>query len=579
MSEVAGELNCRNRIPAPSHAWIYLLVVAITLAVFAPICSHPFLSWDDDHTIEQNPLLQHPSVSNALHYWREPFMDLYVPVTYAVWSALAGISKLITGTSPDARVFHAASVLLHATNSALVLWLLRRLLERPWAAAAGALLFALHPLQVETVAWASGMKDLLCATFSLTLLTQYLLSIAPNLTPLRRRIHYSLALGAMPLGMLCKPTAMVTPLLLVIIDLLIVGRSWREVLWSVWPFFVLSLPCMVWTKLCQPQGSLKPGPLWRRPLIAADAIAFYLYKIAAPVHLTFDYGRNSTVVLQNGWMYWTWLVPAAVSAALWYFRKTAAPLIASALLLVAGVAPVLGLVPFDYQLISTVTDHYLYLAMLGSALAAAWAVARWNARITLPAAVVVLCSLGIRSAEQQTYWRDSETMFVHAIELNPQSWMSFFKLGYLSQLEGRRVLETANSKSARHEDPTADRQAAAERFAIAADMYEQAIRLNPNSVISYHNYASTLMFFRRYADAAAALRQVMTRRELLPPSDREKYNDDADLLGQCLFNLGQYAAAARAFDAARHLTPAPADAEEHFQRAQAARQRMLTDTR
>jgi tetratricopeptide (TPR) repeat protein len=567
------------RIWASRPAWVYLLMFAAAIAVFAPICSHPFLSWDDDHTIEKNPLLQHPSVTNALHYWREPFMDLYVPVTYAVWSVLAGISKLVAGASPDARVFHAASVLLHALNSALVLWLLWRLLHRPWPAAAGALLFALHPVQVETVAWTSGMKDLLCATFCLVALTQYLLSIAPEISATRRRIHYAFALAAMLLGMLSKPTAMVTPLLLLIIDLLIIGRSWGQVAGSVWPFFALAIPCVVWTKLCQPQDSLKPGPLWHLPLIAADAIAFYLYKIALPIDLTFDYGRNPTAVLQNGWLYWTWIVPVTVGAALWYFRKTATPLIASSLLLIAGVAPVLGLVPFDYQLISTVTDHYLYLAMLGPALAACWAVSRWNTRIMVPTAVVVLGFLGVRSAAQQSCWRDSETMFVHAIEINPESWMSFFKLGYLSQLEGQRLIDLGNAKSSRHEDPTSDRQAATERFAIAAEMYEQAIRLNPNSVISYHNYASTLMFFRRYADAAAALRQVMARRELLRPSDRLKYNDDADLLGQCLFNLGQYASSVRAFDAARHMSPAPVGAEEHFQRAAAAQKISVTDTR
>jgi tetratricopeptide (TPR) repeat protein len=644
MSQVAAAGDDRNRIrSSPKTLWFYLLILCTAVVMFAPICSHPFLSWDDDHTIENNPLLQHPSVANALHYWREPFMDLYVPVTYAVWSALAGISTALVHGKLDPRVFHAASVLLHAINTALVFWLLRRLLDRvsggadipvcleaasaeayslppsglktqgvqtrmsappagtnacptlncrpsrelgltrTWPAAIGALLFALHPVQVETIAWTSGMKDLLCATFSLLAVTQYLLAVTPEAGSMRRRVHYVLAMAAMLLGMLSKPTAMVTPLLIVVIDLLVIGRPWRAVLASVWPFFVLAIPCMVWTKLCQPQESRQAYPLWQRPLIAADAIAYYLYKLGLPIRLTYDYGRNPTAVVQNGWLYWTWIIPAAAGAALWYFRKQSLPLIAAALLLVAGIAPVLGLVPFDYQLMSTVTDHYLYLAMLGPALAAAWAVSRVAARVAIPASIIVLGLLALRTAAQEQNWRDSETVFVHAIEINPQSWMSYFKLGYLAHMEGQRLIDVANAKTSRHEDASADRQEATARFADATELYAQAIRLNPNSVISYHNHAVTLMFFGRFNEAADALTQVMRRRMLLPPADRIKYNDDADLLGQCLFNLRRYADAARAFDAARHLDPAPAAAEQHYQRALAAREKLappaVTDTR
>jgi tetratricopeptide (TPR) repeat protein len=577
MNEVAvAETGRPTAMSSPKPFRAYLLILFTALVTFAPICSHPFLSWDDDHTIEQNPLLQHPSLANALHYWHEPFMDLYVPVTYALWSALAGISVAISHGKLDPRVFHAASVLLHATNAALVLWLLRRLLGATWPAVAGALLFALHPVQVETVAWTSGMKDLLCGTFTLLALTQYLLSLDLAMPELRRRAHYAFGLAAMLLGMLSKPTAIVTPLLIVVLDALLLGRPWRAVIRSAWPFFILAAPCIVWTKLCQPQQSLQPGPLWRRPIIAIDAIAFYLYKITLPVQLSYDYGHNPNAVWKNGWMYWTWIVPAAAAAAVWYFRTQHKPLAAALLLLVAGVAPVLGLIPFDYQLISTVADHYLYIAILGPALAAAWIATRTRPRIAISASAIALSFLALRTADQERYWRNSETMFVHAIEINRESWMSFFKLGYLSQVEGQRLLD-AGAKSAQ------ERREARDRFASAAEFYAQALRLNPNSVISYHNYATTLMYFGRFSEAADTLAQVIRHRALLPPSDQLKYNDDADLLGQCLFNLGRYSDATRAFDAARHLNPTPAGAEEHFRRALAAvhssDRKILSDTR
>ena len=405
MNEVArtGTGQPKATKPSPRVIWLYLLIFAAAVITFAPICSHPFLSWDDDHTIENNPLLQDPSLGHALHYWCEPFMDLYVPVTYTLWSALAGISTFVTHGQLDPRLFHAASVLLHATNAALVFWLLRRLLNAPWPAAAGAMLFALHPVQVETVAWTSGMKDLLCATFTLLAVTQYLLSLDSQKKPRRRRVHYALGLAAMLLGMLSKPTAMVTPLLIVTIDLLMLRRPWQAVIRSAWPFFLLATPCMAWTKFFQPQETLNAGPLWRRPLVAADAIAFYFYKILFPLRLTYDYGRNPAAVWKNGWIWWTWLVPATAAAGLWYFRQRVRPLVAASLLLVAGVAPVLGLIPFDYQLVSTVADHYLYIAMLGPALAAAWAVTLMKPRIAISASVLVLGLLAVRTADQQRH--------------------------------------------------------------------------------------------------------------------------------------------------------------------------------
>lgn len=144
----------------------------------------------------------------------------------------------------DPHFFHAASVALHAFSGLLVFMILRKVTRRPWPSVAGALLFALHPIQVEAVAWASGLKDILGGAFTLLTLWQYLLAVARDdvdeQASGRAAVHYAMALAAMLLGMLSKPGAVVTPLLLVIVDLMIVRRRWRAVAASVWPFFVVA---------------------------------------------------------------------------------------------------------------------------------------------------------------------------------------------------------------------------------------------------------------------------------------------------------------------------------------------------
>lgn len=573
--------------PARWTKWIPILVFATALGVFSPICRHAFVSWDDDYTLEGNVRMQHPSMDNMLHYWRHEFMDLYVPVTYTVWTAVAFLSKLFgRDGATDPRFFHAASILAHSLNAVLVYALLRKLLKSAWPAAGGAMLFALHPVQVETVAWASGFKDLLCAMFSLIALNQYVSAVEPGRSTATRRLGHAIGLIAMLLAMLSKPTAMVTPLLAIVIDLLVIRRPWRRVLVSVAPYFLAALPCIVWTKLCQPGTYLRPVPLWWRPLIAADALVFYLYKLLLPVRLTYDYGRSPWTVFEKSLAYFTWLIPAAVAAALVVYRRKGTTLAAAALLMVVGVLPVLGLTSFDFEMISTVSDHYLYLAMLGPALASAWALRHLHSDNRYPAlaAGLVLAVLAIRSTDQMRYWQDSRTFFARALELNPRSWSAWYGLGYLEHMDGRALATRATAETDKPVEASIDRDAANVCLRHAMECYEHAVELNTFDLAAHHGYGAMLMYFGRYEEAGRQFLEVVRRRNSLMPSMRPKYYADTDLLGQCLFFTGHADDAATVFKEAASLTPAPTDAALHLRAAEAvvarrnAARQAVTDT-
>jgi hypothetical protein len=237
----------------------------------------------------QNPHLNPPTLAGLKFHWTHAWQELYVPLTYTAWwllATIAGVKNADGSVGLNPWIFHGANLLAHIISSLIVLRLLRRLLRdrSGWAACAGALLFAVHPVQVETVAWVSGLKDLLCGMFSLLAVYQYVSA--------DRRPNHIAALLFFAAAILSKPTAVALPLILATIDLLLLNRPARDVLKSIIPFALLAVPCMIWTKHAQPSTLIATIPLWWRPFVAGDAIAYYLLKIVAPIHLAIDYGRT-----------------------------------------------------------------------------------------------------------------------------------------------------------------------------------------------------------------------------------------------------------------------------------------------
>ena len=195
-----------------------------------------------------------------------------------------------------------------------------------------------------------------------------------------------------------SPSAVVVPLIAGVIDWLVNGRPARRVVVGVGPWLALAIPIIVVGRLVQPAHWIDAPAVYLRPIVAADALAFYVRQIIAPVHLAIDYGRSPEWLLAS-WQRWvTWIVPAAVLGIALLLRKRFRLLLAAAGVFVAGVLPMLGLVPFDFQSYSTVSDHYLYVAMLGPALLAAGLIDRWNGRRAYVIAGVLLLTLEIGRA-------------------------------------------------------------------------------------------------------------------------------------------------------------------------------------
>lgn len=557
--------------PAYVPLW---LVLAALLVVFAPVRNAEFLQWDDFKTIASNPDLNPPTASGVMRYWdpRRPYMDLYVPVTYTAWAAVASLAPRTPAASRgfatglgrlDPAAFHIASLVVHAIATALAFLILRRLLaangaasdRAAWAAGIGAGLFALHPLQVESVAWTSGLKDLLGGAFTLAALGLYLRFVEargglPTATvsapatfgrgpgPLPTFI---LATLAFVLAMLSKPSAVVTPLLAACLVFALPAKprpddrargearpprpaslaALRPALAPLGVWLLLALPVMLIARGAQPAAAGFASPLWARPLVALDALAFYAAKLVAPIRLAMDYGRSPDWLVTTPWIWWTWIVPVAIGAAVFLARRRAPWLIPAALFFVAALLTVLGLLRFDFQSHSTVADHYVYVALLGPALALAFFFSRRPAAETALVGALVLLPLAALTRIQVPVWHDTTSLFTQTLDVNPRSVAAHINIGHLLFASGR------TEEAMRHD--------------------EAALATRPDEPEAHNNLGNALMRLKRPQEAAVHYRAALARQ---PDSASSHFN-----LGLALFDLGDVAGAAREYDEALRLQP------------------------
>jgi tetratricopeptide (TPR) repeat protein len=456
-------------------------LTCLTVLVFARALGHGFLVWDDRLNITENPLLAPWVSGNWWRFWRGPYAQLYVPLTYSWFAGETWLSQWTTGVA-DARIFHAGNLLLHVVNVTLGCWLLRRLTGSWWAAGMGAAVWAVHPLVTESVAWVTETKGLLSAAWGL--LSLHALVSAAKTTS-NSLVWRWMGLGTLTLlaALLAKPSAAAIPLMgfaLLYGPLTIAAR--RAALLLV-PWVVVVAGFAWFTRQLQAeQLQFVPPAWWLRPWIALDAVGFYLSKLFWPVGLAADYARTPDVVLSKGAATWVWLsVGLAVLA--WMGRKQMAVLVGLGLF-VAALVPVLGLVPFGYQHISTVADRYAYLAMLGPAYVVADWIARgtnWRAWAWAP----VIGMLAILSVRQAAIWHSDETLFAATLATTPQSSIAHNNLAFywLEQRNWEAALPLAREAvRLRPEDAKARTTLGAillEQGSLveAVDELEQAIRL------------------------------------------------------------------------------------------------------
>jgi tetratricopeptide (TPR) repeat protein len=330
--------------------------------------------------------------------------------------------------------------------------------------------------------------------------------------------HYGLATGTYVLALLAKPAAVAVPVVAWALDYGLLKRSWRQSATPLGGWVVLAMVFVGVTMAAQPTVQVDfSSSLWARPLIAADALAFYLYKLFLPFGLSVDYGRTPAVVLERGWIYITWVLPVGLAVMLWVWRRGAGYLAVGAAVFAAGLLPVLGLIPFGFQQISTVADRYVYLSLLGPALALAWMVSKNRSRALPIVCGAMLALLAVGSAFQLSAWKNNEILFQRTLRQNPDSWMSQLNLGVGLAKLGRLEEAIDRYRSALSIKPgyvhALNNLGAAlfvqGRFEEAIEQYRQALGYEPEAADIHFNLAAALAKLNRLDEAIAQFRKAL----------------------------------------------------------------------
>lgn len=488
-----------------------LLIVAAIALTFGRVATHEFVGgWDDGPLIYENPLINPPTTSGLVKIWQGPHARMYIPMVYTTWWTLTRVASVPdpqTGTlQPNPWVFHCANLLVHTLGALVVFAILRRIARNDarsdLAACAGALLFAIHPLQTEAVAWATGMKDLLCGLLALAALWQHIEASDRN-----SRVRHLLAVALFILSLLAKPAAVVVPFIAITIDILLLDRNWRKSLIALAPWLVVSLPFLILTRKFQPTPEIFAPPLWQRAVIALDALGFYVAKLACPLNLAYDYGLRPQVILHTTY----WPITALVTIAIVLTRSRRA--IACMLIFIAGVFPVLGLTPFVFQWVSTVADRYVYLSMLGPALAVAFVIARFPNRQAFTAIAAILLAFAALSFMQAGYWKDIETLSRHTLAINPNSPPANTAIGDALFRRGD--------------------------YAHAADYFTRAVEHKNDLLTARDNLAVTFVHLGRTEDAIKLMKETLAMRQALPEPIRQPVQQDLERISILLRTVGR----------------------------------------
>jgi len=413
---------------AKGQAWLLgAVLVASVIVTYHPAWNAGFI-WDDDDYVINNKLLTAPDGLKRIWFSLDS-PSQYFPLTYTTFR----IEHALWGL--NASGYHWVNILLHAINALLVWRLLVRLkIPGAWLAAA---LFALHPVQVESVAWVTERKNVLSLFFFLLALRAWVEFI--DETAPRRKFQYALSLIFFALALFAKTTACTLPAALLLILWLKKKSINLKRLAQIVPYLVIGLGMglvTVWWERFHQGTEGKPFALdpLQRILLASRAVWFYVGKLIWPANLTFSY-PHWNIDAKNPLAYLGLAACVALAVFIWFIRRrTGRSVEVAVLFFVTTLAPMLGFVMLYTFLWSFVADHYQYVACIGLLTLAAAGITLAFRRMKTPILNYTVCgalllTLSVLTWRQCRMYRDVETLWRVTIVRNPNSWLATYNLG------------------------------------------------------------------------------------------------------------------------------------------------------
>ena len=436
------------------HTLFFVLLLAgVTIFAYRPAWNGGFL-WDDDDYIVKNDLL---TASDGLQriWFSLDSPSQYFPLVYTTFR----IEHALWDLNPSG--YHWVNLLLHVAN-ALLVWRVLARLNVPGAWLAGAI-FALHPVQVESVAWITERKNVLMGFFFLLTLLAWIAFIDERTK--RPWCFYALALIVYVLALSAKSTACTLPAALFLILWLKETPITKQRLIQIIPFVVLSIGMgllAVWWEHYH-QGTTRMvfpflSPI-ERILVASRAVWFYLSKLIWPSNLTFIYPKWN--ISPAHLLDYTWLLAGIVACVAIYFlrRYVGRSVEVAAAFFVITLSPVLGFIMLFTFRYTFVADHYQYLACIGPIALASAGVVSLSDKFTeyraviISAALLVVAILGTLTWRQAATYADIETLWRTTLAKNPECWMAHTNLGLVLFQKGQIDDAIAHYRSALQMQP------------------------------------------------------------------------------------------------------------------------------
>ena len=520
---------------------VCLFLLIATLAVYWQVRHFDFINCDDPVYLTENPNIQSGfSLKNI--YWA--FTAIYA----ANWHPLTWLSHMLDiqlyGLSPGSH--HFTNLQFHLLNTLLIFLVFRGMTGTLWRSAVVALLFALHPLHVESVAWISERKDVLSTFFwMLTLLGYNGYVRQPTIT------KYLLIFLCLSLGLMAKPMLVTVPLVLLLLDYWPLNRfhlaslnnrtdtiQKQKVLYLVWekvPFFILSIASSVVTIYAQHQGgavsSIETVPIHFRIANAMISYVDYIRKMVWPNDLAvvYPYPENLRI----------WQIAVAcvvltgITLLVFKFRRHHPYLVFGWLWYIVTLIPVIGLVQVGLQ---AMADRYTYMPLIGLFVMVVWGASalpiKWHDRkvyVTL-AGIILLSALMTASWIQASYWKDSATLFKRALMVTDRNFFVHNNLGVVLESQGK------TEEAIRH--------------------YTETLRIDPNFAKAHFNLGQISL---KQGKIDEAISHYLSAAQIDPKNVAALNN-----LGQALESQGKIEEAARYYIEASRIDPNYAQAHNNL---------------
>jgi len=552
---------------------LYVVIFLSVLISYSGMLHNEFIGYDDDKYVTENVHAQQ-GISKDSILWA--FSSLHA----SNWHPVTWLSHMLDVElyGMNSRGHHCTSLLLHMANSLLLFLVLKSMTGKAGQSCAVALLFAVHPLHVESVAWVAERKDVFSAFFWMLTMWSYLLHVRTQ-----RRDCWMLTMLFFLLALMAKPMAVTLPFALLLLDywplqrihiipqsandgtMRSSGAAWLQLIYEKTPLFLLSAASCGITFFAQHHGNAVGGldeyPLRMRAANALLSYVSYLQKTIFPHDLGILYPYPATI--HAGQIAGAGIVLAGTTYAAARYRERLPWLLVGWLWYLGTLVPVIGIVQVGVQ---AYADRYTYLPLVGIFIIASWGIAElfraWpRSRMVLSVSAAAVFSLLIIATKTQTAcWSNSITLFEHTLKVTDGNSIIHNNLGFEFALQGQSKKALEQYREALRINPTFEQAIVNYGSALFASgqidesfaHYQNALKSNPHRAPIHYSFGALLLRAGRNEAAAGHFQEALR----IDPEFAGAWNG----LGAVMLRQGKLAEATMLFKKALQANPDCADA-------------------